>query len=54
MSGKMLLIKKVEHPSATIISLLRWEKPGPSFFKLNVDGTKSTNGLIGAGGVIRD
>lgn len=48
------VVKKVEHPSDNRMSLLRWEKPGPGFFNLIVDGTRSTNGLIGAGGVIRD
>lgn len=47
-------VKKVEHPATSNISLLRWEKPGDGVFKLNVDGTRAANGMIGVGGVIRD
>lgn len=47
-------VKKDDHSSATSISLLSWEKPDPGLFKLNVDGTGSSTGLIGAGGVITD
>lgn len=33
---------------------LRWIKPPLGYFKLNVDGSRDGNGVIGAGGVIRD
>lgn len=36
------------------VCYLSWNKPPAGFFKLNVDGSRSSNGLIGAGGVIRD
>lgn len=36
------------------VCLLKWQKTIDGFFKLNVDGTRSLSGLIGAGGVIRD
>jgi ribonuclease HI len=34
--------------------VLQWTKPPHNCFKLNVDGSKSVSGVIGAGGVIRD
>ncbi|XP_061993910.1 uncharacterized protein LOC133711840 [Rosa rugosa] len=34
--------------------MLSWLKPSPGHFKLNVDGSRTHSGLIGAGGVIRD
>lgn len=34
--------------------LLHWQKPLPGFFKLNVDGSRTHQGIIGAGGVIRN
>ncbi|PRQ50066.1 putative ribonuclease H-like domain-containing protein [Rosa chinensis] len=34
--------------------MISWCKPGLGFFKLNVDGSRSSNGMIGSGGVIRD
>ncbi|PRQ51455.1 putative ribonuclease H-like domain, reverse transcriptase zinc-binding domain-containing protein [Rosa chinensis] len=33
---------------------LSWSKPPDHYFKLNVDGARGPNGLIGAGGVLRD
>ena len=33
---------------------MNWEKPPLGQLKLNVDGTKTKDGLIGAGGIIRD
>ena len=40
--------------NAQQIHLLNWEKPNLGHFKLNVDGSRSSTSLIGAGGVIRD
>ncbi|XP_040364112.1 uncharacterized protein LOC121049874 [Rosa chinensis] len=34
--------------------MISWSKPGNGAFRLNVDGSKSNGGLIGAGGVLRD
>lgn len=34
--------------------LLSWKKPTSGHFKLNIDGTRSNTGLIGAGGIIRN
>lgn len=34
--------------------MMNWHKPPLSHFKLNVDGSKSHSGIIGAGGVIRN
>lgn len=36
------------------VELLAWCKPPLGVFKLNLDGSRSCTGLIGAGGVIRD
>lgn len=36
------------------VELLTWCKPPLGVFKLNLDGSRSCTGLIGAGGVIRD
>ncbi|XP_062006018.1 uncharacterized protein LOC133723218 [Rosa rugosa] len=36
------------------VELLSWIKPAIGVHKLNVDGSRTTNGSIGAGGVIRD
>lgn len=36
------------------ICVLAWIKPPEGLVKLNVDGSRSVTGLIGAGGVIRD
>ncbi|KAL6183859.1 hypothetical protein ACLB2K_045269 [Fragaria x ananassa] len=62
--GKIILNAAVEWNSATVkakvtmdcdYNLFTWKKPPEIFFKLNVDGSRSsTSGKIGAGGVIRD
>ena len=46
--------KKVHNDSSSSIHLLSWQKPCYGHYKLNIDGTRTLNGLIGAGGVIRD
>ncbi|KAL6199661.1 hypothetical protein ACLB2K_029444 [Fragaria x ananassa] len=56
------LISKIEGPQhmAKLVmdcdhNLLTWKKPPENFYKLNVDGSRSsTSGKIGAGEVIRD
>jgi ribonuclease HI len=45
---------KTNCQSDTNVTPLHWVKPDFGFFKLNVDGTRSLSGMIGAGGVIRD
>lgn len=46
--------KKATCSSPSEVHFLSWQKPNAGFYKLNVDGTRSQNGVIGAGGVIRD
>ncbi|PRQ56366.1 putative ribonuclease H-like domain-containing protein [Rosa chinensis] len=36
------------------VEMLSWLKPGSGNYKLNVDGSRVSNGATGAGGVIRD
>lgn len=43
-----MLLKRLQ------IDMLAWCKPPQSHFKLNVNGSRSCNGLFGAGGVIRN
>ncbi|KAL6130466.1 hypothetical protein ACLB2K_068845 [Fragaria x ananassa] len=49
--------KAVSKPGVSVsnhVERLAWIKPAHGRFKLNVDGSRSRNGNIGAGGVIRD
>jgi ribonuclease HI len=46
--------KKTDHSSLSSVCFLSWKKPTFGFHKLNVDGTRSLDGRIGAGGIIRD
>jgi hypothetical protein len=46
--------QKGSSDSLDCVQLLSWQRPSCGSFKLNVDGTRSLHGSIGAGGVIRD
>ncbi|KAM5550396.1 hypothetical protein ABKV19_027522 [Rosa sericea] len=39
---------------ARSVEMLHWLRPAAGYHKLNVDGSRVSNGTIGAGGVIRD
>lgn len=49
-----LAFDKIKYESTSSVCFLSWQKPPDEFLKLNVDGSRSSGGLIGAGGVIRD
>ncbi|PRQ34972.1 putative ribonuclease H-like domain-containing protein [Rosa chinensis] len=46
-------VTKANSDGSINISMV-WSKPSVNFYKLNVDGARSQNGQIGAGGVLRD
>lgn len=45
---------KSQTPRSYQTSLVSWCRPDPGVFRLNVDGSRSNGGLIGAGGIIHD
>lgn len=46
--------KKVDHSSPSSVCFLSWQKHINDFYKLNIDGTRTSDGRICAGGIIRD
>lgn len=42
--------KKAASSYTSSVCFFSWQKPTPNFYKLNVDGTRSWTGMIGAGG----
>ena len=36
------------------VVIIKWVKPPPNNFKLNVDGSRTVVGVIGAGGIIKN
>lgn len=46
--------KKENNSLSTSVCFLNWQKPNYGCYKINVDGTRTSDGRIGAGGVIRD